>query len=205
MLDKTWLEELKEASISNEPAYVEFYNNGKVRREEHLVDKRMDYLGQDETLRSIRFIFKDGAEAYARKCSYDKISLGLEVGLMFHKEDVGPENTLKEGAKPLDLVHCYTGEITSYLAGEKSNDEDFYKYSLQGFVKYDKLVSEIKKNKLEFDGPQDFEEFKARILNGENFNISLVADLRDKKEVEKVEPKKLKRTFFGNIKKTTNL
>ena len=218
MLDKSLLEELKEASISHDPAYVEFYNNGKVRKEEQSANGRMSNYDQDETIRRIKFVFTDGAQTYASHCSYDAISLGLEIGLVYKNEDVDDENKIRENAEPLDgLVHCYTGNITSYLNGEQSNEKEYYHYNIQGFVKYDTLVSKMKKNGIDFTGPEDFEDFKSSILSGEPFNISLDANLQNKEELTneetvepvaleqvKEEPKKLVRKPFFRKKKNYN-
>ncbi len=198
-MNKSLLEELKEASVSNEEAYVEFFNNGEVRRIKRSADKRMNQEEQDATLRRMNYVFVDGAESYALNCPYNKISMGLEVGLIYNNADVGNENIIKEGTKPIDnLVHCYSGNITSYLDGEQTNEREYYHYSVQGFVKYDKLVSTMEKNGLSFNGPKTFEEFKEKILSGSVFDISLDADLKEKEKVEvKEEPKKLvKKHFF---------
>lgn len=220
MLEKSLLEELQDASVSHEPTYVEFFNDGKIRTEEHGAKDRMSFYDQDETLRRVKFVFTDGAQTYAKNCSYDSISLGLEIGLVYNKEDVDDDNKIKENAKPLDLVHCYTGNITSYLNGEQSNEREYYHYNIQGFIKYDTLVSKMKKNGIDFVGPEDFEDFKASILSGEPFNISLDANLQKKAELVdeesmdesiteesvKEEPKKLvRKPFLGKIKKTLNL
>ncbi len=194
MLEKKLIDELKDASVSNEPAYVEFYNNKKVRREEKRANERLDPYDLDDTIGSIRYVFRTGAKSYANNCKYDKIALALEIGLMYNQEDVDENNQIKENAKPLDgIVHCYTGNLTSYLNGEQSNKDIYYKYSIQGFVKYDKLVSTMKRNGIDFAGPETFEDFQEAILAGEPFDISLVGDLfkEERQEEEKEEaPKK---------------
>ena len=186
MLEKSFLEELKEASVSNEPAYVEFFNNKKVRRETKRANDRMTPYYLDDTIGTIKYVFRTGAQTYASNCSYDKIDLGLEIGLMYNAEDVDENDQIKENAKPLDgIVHCYTGNLTSYLNGEQSNERNYYTYSIQGFVKYDRLVSTMKKNGIDFVGPEKFEDFQKAVLAGEPFDISLVADInKDKKQEE---------------------
>ena len=208
-MGKSLLEELQAASVSNDEAYVEYFNNGIIRTEKHRADKRMTPYQLDDTISTIEYVFSSGAETFARNCSYDKITLGLEIGLLFNKEDVDDENNIKENAEPIEnIVHCYTGDITSYLNDEQSNERDYNNYHIQGFVDYDTLVSTMKENGLTFDGPENFVEFKEQILSGNNFDISLVADLKAKKEEKeeikvevKEEPKKLvKKTFFGRRK-----
>ena len=209
-MGKSLLEELQAASVSNDEAYVEFYNNGEVRTEKHRADKRMTKYQLEDTISTIKYVFSSGAETFARECSYNKITLGLEIGLLFNKEDVDENNKIKENAKPMEnIVHCYTGDITSYLDDEKSNERDYNNYHIQGFVDYDVLVNTMQENGLIFDGPENFVDFKEQILSGENFDISLVADLKAKEEVKEEsiveavkEPKKLvRKPLFGRIKK----
>ncbi len=200
-MNKTLLEELKEARVSNEPAYVCFFNTGKVSVEERSSDQRMNEFEQDDTIRSFKYLFKAAAESYARRYKYDSISMNIEAGLIYKIEDVDQENNVREDAEPLNgIVRCYTGKITSYENGKKTNVDDYYGYGKQGFIDYNRLVSEMKNNGLTFNGPETFEEFKEIIKSGVLFNISLVADLNKKEEV-KEEPKKLiKNPFFRRNK-----
>ena len=184
-MDKTLLEQLKDAKVSNELAYVSFFNNGKVREDERLVNKRMDDFYLDDTIKDINYTFRDAAENYA-KYTYDTITMNLEIGLIFKKEDVDKENHIKENAEPLKgIVRVYTGDINSYLDGKQTNEMP-YIYGKQGFANYDKIVSTMRKNGIVFNGPEKFEDFKKEILSGKQFDISLLADLNDKENKETI-------------------
>ena len=198
MFGKTLLEELKEASVSNEKAYVSYFNNGLVRTDNKIETERMSNFYQEDFIRTIKFLFRDAAEYYARQNPYDNISMNLELGLVYNKEDVDDDNNIKENAKPIkDVVRCYTSGVTSFLNGEKANEHD-YVYDRKGFINYNDFVSKMKKDGISFEGPETFNDFKDAILAGETFDISIYADLKqkDKKQEEaqvKEEPKKLVR------------
>ena len=54
-MSKTLLEELKDARIANEPAYVSFYNNGKIGIDKHSVNDRMTPFCLEDMIRTIRY------------------------------------------------------------------------------------------------------------------------------------------------------
>ena len=203
-MNKTLLEELKEAKISNEDAYVIFFNNGKSIMEKRNCEQNMNEYALENSIRRIGDHLKDVAESFGRYYSYDTIALGLEVGLIYNKNDVLEENKVPRDKEPLsDIVRFSTKRPECFLNGEKSNTDDYFGFDKQGFINYNKFVKEMKKNGLHYQGPKSFEELKNLILKGETFDISLVASLIDNKEKERVEeqvieePKKLtKRTFF---------
>lgn len=229
-MNKTLLEELKEASVSNYPAYVEFYNNGLIRHEERGADKRMTSIEKSIAMDRIKYVFTSGAENYAKKCSFDSISLNLEIGLLFNEKDVVDDKPVLNAEPVNGIIHCYTGSLTSYLNGEKSNETEYYHYNTQGFVNYETLVSEMKENGLSFVGPETFDELKEKIMDGNIFDIRLDANLKEEKTLEennvatgenvqeelvqepkeevileqKEEPKKLVRVPFFGKRKNTN-
>ena len=181
-MDKTFFEELEDARKASEPTYVCFYNNGNVKEDELSVKKRMNDFYLKDTIDSIKYVFRSAAESYSRNYPYDSITMNLEVGLIYNKSDVDEENNIREGAKPIEnVVRCYTGDIDCYLAGEKTNEVNYW-YSRQGFVSYDKLISTMKKNGIQFVGPETYEEFKEAILTKEPFDVSITADFNKKEE-----------------------
>lgn len=220
MFGKTLFEELKDASVSNEKAYVSYCNNGEIKTDNKIVTEKMTSFYLDDFIGTIKFIFRDAAEYYARQNPFDYIKLDLELGLVYNQDDVDEENKIKENAEPIkDIVRCYTSGVTSYLNGEKSNEHDYY-YDRKGFINYNNFVSKMKKDGIAFEGPKTFEDFKNAILAGETFDVSIYADLREKDKTEEVKqevkqdveepkketPKKLTRKpFFSKLKKTTNL
>lgn len=202
-MDKTLLEELKEARISNEDAYVIFFNNGKSEVEKRCCEQNMNEYAQEYSIRRIGEHLKDIAESFGRHYAYDTIHMGLEIGLIYNKNDVLEENKIPKDKEPLsDIVRFSTKRPECFLNGEKSNTDDYFGYDKQGFINYNVFVKKMEKNGLEFNGPKSFEEFKELILTGEPFDINLVASLTDTKENEvieevKEEPKKLiKKSFF---------
>lgn len=186
-MEKTIIEKLRDAKESNEPAYVSFFNTGEVREDPKRIKKDMDDYSLNEAIRSLSYTYCDAAESYSRnKYPYDIITMDLQIGLVFNRDDVDSENHLKENAEPLNgIVRYYTGDINSYLDGEKTNMHD-YPYGKHGFAKYDQLITGFKRNGIAFHGPETFDAFKTSILAGEKFNISLAADLEDQPEVEEV-------------------
>ena len=82
-----------------------------------------------------------------------------------------------------DIVRYRTGSMTSYTDDKQTNDTDWGRYyNCEGYVSFKQLMSSIKKSGLAYTGPTTFEEFKQRILSGETFDITLLADLRPKVE-----------------------
>ena len=150
MFGRTLLEELKDASVSNDEAYVSFFNNGEVRVDKNIVTDRMTEFYQDDFISSIKFLFTNAAECYARQKPFDNIKMNLELGLVYNKADVDEENNIKENAKPIkDVVRCFTGDITSFMNGEKANERN-YDYNKSGFINYNEFIGKIKKEGLSF-------------------------------------------------------
>ena len=190
-MKESLLEKIKKASVSNEPAYVNFYNDGKFDIDERKVEDRMTDHYLDDFIDTISFVFCDAARYCAMDFPYDKISLGLKVGLIYNINDV-ENNIIKENAKPIDgIVRCHTGDVISSKDGVENDKEDYI--GRQGFVVYDKLISEMEKNGLDFNGPKTFDEFKESILSKKIFDISLIADV-NKKEKHEDEIKEIKET-----------
>ena len=195
-MKKNLLDELRQASHSHEPALVCFFNNGEVMKEDKLQKDQINSFAQAYFLDGLNYIFKTGTESLASRCIFDSVVMKLKVGLVYNIEDVDTEDHIKENAKPLKgIVRCYTDGISSYLNGEKSNGEYDFTIGRQGFVDYEKLVSAMKENKVEFIGPETFEEFKKLILSGEKFDISVFANLKENTKED--DQKKLnKKPFF---------
>ena len=205
MFGRTLLEELKQASVSKEKAYVSFYNDGEVMEDDRIVTDRMNSFYQDDFIDTIKYLFKNSAEFYASKYKYDNIKMALKLGLVYNKDDVDQDNKIKENAEPIkDVVRCYTGDITTYLNGNQNEDNN-YQHERQGFINYNSFISKMKKEGISFEGPETFNDFKEAILAQNKFDVSLVADLKTKEQTpivetrieEKEEPKKLiKKSFF---------
>lgn len=182
MLKSSLKEELIKAKKELEKSYVIFYSDGKVRKEVAKdINDRLN--SSNDQFFWIEEQFKDACSYYGRRHEFDSLNMGLILGVLFDGDDVNPDETIKEGAHPVnDLVHFYTGEIDSYLDGDKTNTEDFskYHYQSQSFLRFSHLLSEAKKNGIKYDGPESFDELvasvKSRQENDINLSLSLVED-----------------------------
>ena len=119
---------------------------------------------------------------YLKDGFFDYMTMDLSLGLIFNPGDVDEELRIKAGAKPMKgIVRYQTGSMNSYTDEKQTNDTDWGKYyNCEGYVSFKQLMSSIKKSGLDYTGPITFEEFQKRILAGETFDISLVADIRPK-------------------------
>ena len=202
-MDKRLLEELIEEKYSYETAHVCFFNNGKVRTEDNGSAKRINNSNPRSSLEDIKDVLKRAIRFYSSECDFDTINLDLELGIVYDKNDVNEDNTIKENCEPIqNIVRFYTGSIKCLLNEEEASKFNYGEigYGYQSYTKFDELKSLIDKNGLSYNGPQTFEELKDRIQSGEKFNITVSANLVEKeKQVQKQEVKetpKRKKLFF---------
>ena len=184
-MEKTLLERLKDAKHEHDVVYVCFYNDGSVREDERYFAELMKKADAKEQFKAISNVLCDATESYARHYDFNDIDMNLIIGLVFHKSDITEDNAIKPGAQPvLDIVRYYTGSVKSFLDDEQTSKVDFETYGVgrQGYVNFNQLVSRIKSSELKYSGPESFDELKDRILNGEVFDISISADLRQPEE-----------------------
>ena len=197
-MGKTILDTMKE--LKN--GYVSFFNDGKIRKDGGYATKRInEEANTSYSISLITDVLYGATRSYADDYDFDQIDMTLPLGLIYKSSDVDENNKIKENAQPLKgIVRFYTGSITSYLNGEKTNDLDYGEYARgkQGFINYDLLINEMKENGLTYTGPETFEELKEKILSGENFNVVLSANFKEQEEV-KEEPKKLSKKPFYKI------
>ena len=186
-MGKTLKEKLLDLKKDVEITTVAVMNNGETFEDSYGFLKRMtDKFNLEKPEVIEEYIYK-AAETYSRHYDYDTLVHHLILGLVFNKEDI-ENNNIKEGAKPLNnIVRYYTGDTDSLLNDEKTNDIEYYHFGCgrQGYIKYNELVKEIEQDGLEFNGPKTFEEFKQAILLRQPFDISIVADLKEEKTLEK--------------------
>ena len=170
--------------IKNEQrdGFVSFFNTGNIK-----IDKQdyIDFIRKsnfESDLRNIKNTLGDATRCYSNRYSFDSVSMNLEVGLIFKKEDVNEDNTIKENASPIkDVVRFYTGSIKSYLDGEKTNIAYFNDivFGRQGVINYNYLVNALKEEGVTFEGPESFNELKERIMSGELFDVKFSVDLEE--------------------------
>jgi hypothetical protein len=188
-MGKTLKEKLLDIKKEQEIGYVNFYNTGKIDTDTNGYGKRIKTFKSSEYEDLIKEVLYKAAESYAYSVTYDSIELFLSVGLVFNKSDVNDDNTIKENALPYkNTVRFYTGSVNSYMNDKQVNFADYYRYGVgyQGYVDYNQLVESIEKEGISFKGPRTFKELSEKILSGEKFDISLYADLVDKKGPRKV-------------------
>ena len=181
-MEKSFREKLLDIKRQESIGYVNFNNDGSVSEDSNGYAETMN--DDRDAVKGILKTFFDATRSYTHYHEFDEIDMNLVVGLIFKKEDT-EDGKIKEGARPIDnIVRFYTGSVKSYLDGEQTNTADYYTYGLgrQGYVDYNKLISGIEAEGLEFIGPTSFEEFKAAIKYNGNFDIIVRADLQEKKE-----------------------
>lgn len=184
-------------------AYVNFFNDGKITKDERNRTTLLKYANGESAFDSIEETLYSSTESCCRNYDLDTIEMNLYLGLIYDCKDVDDEQ-IKENAEPMNnIVRFYTGEVNSYLDNEKTSDYDYGRmHGRQGYINYNVLTSQIKKNGLTFNGPKSFEEFKEKILSKETFDINISATLiptEEKQEEVVVEekPKSKIKSIFG--------
>ena len=170
-------------------AYVNFFNDGSVSEDERFRTSLLKYANDADGFDTIADTLYRSTESCSRNYDFDSIKMDLMLGLVYEGCDVDENKQIKEDAEPLNgIVRYYTGEVTSYLNNEKTNDYDYGRlHCRQGYINYKNLVSQVKKNGLTFNGPDNFEEFKQSILSKEPFEVSISANLLEKLPEEEIE------------------
>lgn len=181
---KTLLEKMQETKDKNGIAFICVYNDRKTRIEDTNMTAFMKYANDPDAFDDIGKAMFNINETYARDYDYDTLNVKLSLGLVFSGKDMDSDKKVKPNAEPIEgIVHYFTGDATSYLNGEKTNEVDWgYVKSRTGYIRYDILVNSAEENGLVFNGPKTFEEFKEHILVGEPFDISLTASLNPKEK-----------------------
>lgn len=174
-------------------AYVNFFNDGSVKRDEYSTIEYMNPKYFSTQVERIEELMCYAAENYSNKKDFDSITMDLLLGLVYEAEEITLNNKIKQEAEPLDnVVRYYTDDIRSYLGNKKTNEtkaRDNFR-NRQGLVNYNEFVLLLEQRGLNYNGPRTFEEFKEAILSGEKFDINVSIDLKeetqDKKLVKKL-------------------
>ena len=180
-MEQTLLEKLQKAKKYHGAELVCFFNNGMVREDDLLNARRIKEAKDPKTFDLISEVLYKATESYARNYDFDRIDMDLQLGLIYKARDV-EEGKIIENREPIPgIVRIATGEVNSYLAGEQTNESNYYRYALgkQSFITFDKLMKAIQKSGLDYIGPETFEEFKEQILLGEPFDIKISANLNE--------------------------
>ena len=199
-MNKSLIEELIEAKHEHDNVLASVFNDGKVRKDEKYMAERLEDDTKNDKFYLITETMKDATKMYGLGYEFDTISMDLLLGLIYDVNDLDENDKIKENAQPINgMVRFYTSNVSSYLDGVKTNK---YEYDLgrQGFIKFDKLMSNISKSGLEYTGPKSFEELKERILNEEVFDINLTASLKEKEnKQEEIIEEKLEETIVDKV------
>lgn len=199
-MNKSLVDELIEAKHEHDYDLANIFNDGKVRKDEKYMAEHLKDDKNDDKFYLISQTMKDATRMYAYGYEFDTISMDLLLGLIYNVNDLDENDKIKENAKPVDgIVRFYTSNVSSYLDGEKTNKYE-YDMGRQGFIKFDKLMSNISKSGLEYTGPKSFEELKERILNEEVFDINLTASLIEKEnKQEEIMEEELEETIEDKV------
>ena len=181
-MGKTLLEKMQQSKDRYGIAYVSYCNNGKVRVDQNYMADNMAFVNSSIPTERIGDAFANAINRYSGLYPFDFASMDLELGLMFPGTDLDQNQKLKAIAKPIDgIVRFDTGKIDAFFEGEKTNELDYGDYyAKNGYIKYDKMISFLKENQLEFNGPETFEEFEEAILSGEIFDVTVTAKFQEK-------------------------
>ncbi len=179
-----FLDSLKEIRDSYGPAFQCVMNTGEVKEDNLLFAKKMKEAKGFLPFYEIKDNIRSVSKRYLQDGFFDYMTTDLSLGLVYNHGDVDEEQRVRAGAKPMrDIVRYQTGSMTSYTDGKQTNDTDWGRYyNCEGYISFKQLMSSIKKSGLAYTGPQTFDEFKQRILSGETFDISLIADIRPKND-----------------------
>ena len=198
-MDKNVLDELREAKYAYETAQVCFFNSGIVGKENNDTAKRINTDNPRDSINDIQRVLTSAIKYYSIKCDFDTISMDLDLGIIYNIDDVNEDNTIKENREPIQgIVRFYTGSIKTLLNDQKTSKFDYGEtgFGAQHYIRFDTLKAYIDKSGLSYTGPQTFDELKNRIQSGEKFNVSLTANLVEKKEKQIQETPKIKKLFF---------
>ena len=176
------IDEIKEVKKYHEVTQVAFFNDKKVRTDEYWLSKDMKFTDNRHSYQRIQDSLLGCAKSLVYQCDFDEVEMKLSLGLIFDKKDVNDKNKIAADAEPVEnYVRFYTTEANGYLNGKKTNTRDAgYLNSTQGYINYDFLVEAAEKNGIEFNGPENFEEFEEKILMGKPFDINLRVSLLEK-------------------------
>lgn len=184
-MEETLLEKMQKAKDQYGIAYVSYCNDGKVIEDRNYMTTNMKLLDTDSPFNNMGSALYKTVELFSR-VPYDTAVMDLELGLMFKGSDLDQNQKLKSVARPLDgIVRYETGKIDFFLDEEKVNKVDYGEYYAQGgYIRYNQMVDAIRKNGLEFNGPETFEDFEEAILNGETFDINVSAKFKTKEKAK---------------------
>ena len=169
------------ATIGEEWIRVE----GEVKTDEVYTAKKLGNARNPFEFSEIKDTLFRATRMYAEDGDFDSVKMDLSLGLIYDVSDVDENQKPKANAKPIKgIVRYQTGSVKSYLDEKQTNKMDYGSYGFKGdgFITYKVLMAGIKSTGLDYTGPKTFEEFIERILSGETFDVSVLADIKPKTE-----------------------
>jgi hypothetical protein len=185
------LDKMIKAKKDHETAQVVFFNTGAIKTEDNGSARRIYRIDNVEQIRGIETVLCDATNFFARGYEFDSINMGLDMGLIYDVNAVGEDNKVRPNAKPVDgIVRYYIGSINCFKDGNQTNKIDYGEIAptRQGYIDFDKFISVIEGSGLDYNGPKTFDTFKEMILSGEQFDISLNADFKEKEQTVETVP-----------------
>ena len=181
----TVFKKLEDLRNSHRTKYTIFYSDGTRDQDDYYGASR-NPLEHDITKIGITLV--EAAKSYSRDVDFDDISMLLKLGLVFNSKFVDENGNLTKDAFPLDgIVYYNTASVSSYLYGNKTNTSDYGEYGMYnyaGYISYADLVKSCEEQGLSFHGPETFEEFKRKVMNGQKFPTTVCANLGLEKEMK---------------------
>lgn len=193
-MEQTLLEKLQNAKRYHGAEFICFFNNGEIKEDDLFNARRIKEAKDPQAFDLISEVLYKATESYARNYDFDRIDMDLQLGLIYKARDVEDGKIIDHREPIPGIVRIYTGHVNSYLDGEQTNKNDYYRYGLgrQSFISFNQLMKAIKKSGLDYIGPETFEELKEQILLGEPFDIKISANLNEYEDTTTTKVAKLR-------------
>ena len=176
------LERMNEAKHEYEVAFVSFFGDC-TRTDDYYMMNNFNNASKKDAFNAIENTLCQFARYYSIHEKYNSLDLDLSLGIVYNKEDVNEDNTLKENAEPIpNVVRVYTEDSRCYQNRDKVEGKlNSMFYGSQCFITFDNLLERINDEGLIYYGPDSYEEVKEAILSGEKVTATISANLNQKK------------------------
>lgn len=196
-LKEKLIDRLKAVRNEGESGYAFLDNKGNIEFGKNDEYKRIKTADESISFDKLSEELEEITRKYSKKCYFDRLVVNLKLGLIFNSNDLEEKGRnretdqliyhVKENRKPIQgIVYYYVNDIDCYLGNEKTNPskytDSFHMLPIDGYINYNLLMSAIQANGLSITEIGSFESFKRKIMNGEIFDITMVADFREKEE-----------------------
>ena len=188
MEEKNIIDEIMNIKKQREIAYVNFFSDGTITKDNYKFAKDLSSLKRDESVSFVQYLLTEAATLYSLETNFDELDMHMTFGLIYSKDQVNDDDSLKENAIPVDeIVRFKTTRIDSFTDGKKSNEEDSLNgHEYSGYAYYEDFINAMMNAGLVVDGPKTFYQLKYAILNKDPFDVSIIANLPKKEENKKL-------------------